>query len=167
MCVPCNSNLINYNIYKYTCNYCDLHTNIKCNYDKHVLTKKHIQRLDLSTNNIDINNVLYKCEICLFESNKRSKLDIHMKTRKHLKNTGNISNITNPLSFICEACNKIYTKRNSFFYHKTTCKKKKLLLTINKDNDNNDNNDADKIKLENEILKKLLIDVLQGKKINI
>ena len=62
---------------------------------------------------------LFVCECCDFKSSKKSNYLQHLTTRKHLNRTK--LNKNQSQGFKCENCNKIYSARNSLWYHKKTC----------------------------------------------
>ena len=69
------------------------------------------------------NAEIFECLSCNFKCSKKSNYKAHLLTRKHQNRT--ILNEKMPKnalpSFKCEFCNKIYKKRNSFWYHQQKC----------------------------------------------
>ena len=59
----------------------------------------------------------YECKVCDFVTFKNSNYLKHISTRKHKNRT----NIEPSKKFICEGCGKVYTARNSLWYHKKKC----------------------------------------------
>jgi hypothetical protein len=57
----------------------------------------------------------------VFKCSKKSEWERHISTRKHLNRT---KKTPEQVLYVCDACNKQYTARNSLFYHKKTCIKK-------------------------------------------
>ena len=70
---------MNSNTYKYNCEKCNYNTNKKQDYDKHLLTKKH---LDANLNNVE--NV-FICNICNKTYLYQSGLCKHKKKCKEIK----------------------------------------------------------------------------------
>ena len=71
---------------EHVCIYCNLKTNQKCDYDKHLLTKKHKNNMinhKIKLENTDIYNY---CEYCNFKSKQRSDYNKHIITKKHKYN---------------------------------------------------------------------------------
>jgi hypothetical protein len=64
---------------------------------------------------------MFSCTNCVFKCSKKSEWERHISTRKHLNRT---KKTPEQVLYVCDACNKQYTARNSLFYHKKTCIKK-------------------------------------------
>jgi len=63
----------------------------------------------------------FYCVPCDFKCSKQSNYNNHLLTAKH-KNRTNIEQIE-PKALCCENCDKVYTSRNSLWYHKKKCEK--------------------------------------------
>ena len=65
----------------------------------------------------------YECKECDYNTTRKSQYDRHLNTAKHKIRTNgtNRTNLVHNNKFECE-CGKIYTARNSFWYHKQKCK---------------------------------------------
>ena len=73
---------------EYNCIYCNYHTNVKANYNKHLLTEKHIQ----VSQKIIVSQVIpsFKCKYCDQTYKYRSSLSKHMKTCKNVESNFDI-----------------------------------------------------------------------------
>jgi len=65
---------------KYTCDCCYYNTERKCNFDKHLLSAKHI----LAMNNAKKVATNYTCNFCDFSTSKKSNYTNHLLTAKHI-----------------------------------------------------------------------------------
>ena len=116
---------------KYECKLCDYTTDNKKDYNKHILTLKHIERtngtkqklhgnqempVQISENNQ--NKSCYKCSYCNFETSKLSNYNLHLNTMKHKKN---IANVKKP-SFQCNICDKKFKTNSGLWKHRKNCK---------------------------------------------
>jgi hypothetical protein len=77
---------------------------------------------------------IFSCELCDYKCCKKSDYEKHILTLKH-QNRTNSNNLEqnvakNHLQFICKKCSKIYTARNSLWYHEKNVKKLILILLI-------------------------------------
>ena len=85
----------NDNIYKYSCIFCEYNTSRKSSYDRHILTSKHINHVEVvkiatkKCNRVQSNNFL--CEKCGKEYMDRSGLWKHQKKCDNIE-TGQINN---------------------------------------------------------------------------
>jgi hypothetical protein len=52
---------------KYTCNYCNYNTCVKNDYNKHLITKKHMKNEKKSNGTNEIVDIIFKCENCCKE----------------------------------------------------------------------------------------------------
>ena len=81
----------------------------------------------------------FYCEICQFKCCKKGDWNRHITTDKHVHRTKNIifeqKSAENDKEFICKFCQKIYTARNSLWYHEKKC--------ISDANSNKNTNDMD------------------------
>ena len=128
----------------FTCNFCYFITSSKKDYDKHLLTLKHLKRVNgsnlelLEVLKIPKNPICYTCDYCYYFTNNKKDHDKHLLTLKHIKNIKNIKNINTNGSeselienkkpqFICE-CNKKFITQGGFWKHKQTCKYKNEII---------------------------------------
>jgi hypothetical protein len=72
----------------YRCELCDYICYHRSNYNRHILTKKHLNEMtyvkDTNVKNEDVYS--YVCNICKFECNKKSNYSIHLQSKKHIQN---------------------------------------------------------------------------------
>jgi hypothetical protein len=71
-------------------------------------------------NKVHISSSNYECKQCHYTTCRKSQYDRHLTTAKHKFRT-NRTDLVHINKFECE-CGKIYTARNSFWYHKQKCK---------------------------------------------
>jgi len=80
-----------------------------------------------------INNKKYYCTYCLYNTSKQSDYAKHINTSKHKKNIHDIEKkVAENLQYICKYCQKIYTARNSLWYHEKKCTHKVSTLLESK-----------------------------------
>ena len=74
-------------------------------------------------NKVHIGSSNYECKQCAYTTCRKSQYDRHLTTAKHKFRTNgtNRTDLVHINKFECE-CGKIYTARNSFWYHKQKCK---------------------------------------------
>ena len=74
-------------------------------------------------NPVHIRSTKYECKSCEYTTCRKSQYERHLFTAKHkLRTNGtNRTDLVHINKFECE-CGKIYTARNSFWYHKQKCK---------------------------------------------
>ena len=74
-------------------------------------------------NKVHIGSSNYECKQCEYTTCRKSQYDRHLNTAKHKIRTNgtNRTDLVHNNKFECE-CGKIYTARNSFWYHKQKCK---------------------------------------------
>jgi hypothetical protein len=68
---------------KYVCNLCSYITSKKYNYNKHLSSIKHKNRV---ANNVSYD---YNCDICDYHTNKKYNYDKHIRSKKHCENIKN------------------------------------------------------------------------------
>ena len=125
----------------YVCELCDVNCCNLQKYNKHIATRKHLNRTEL--NKKKLTSEPYECKTCDFICSKQSNYNLHLLTKKHSILTQKIivSNI-----FACNKCKKVYKARNSLWYHEQKCN------IIN--NSNLEHTDVD--------LKQLIIEVIKS-----
>ena len=119
---------------KFYCELCDYYSHKKINYDRHILTAKHI-RLQ---NFIKKEQKDFHCELCDFITSKKCNYDRHILTLKHNRlqkrakksekeqiienNENNLkeNNMVKSHEYICE-CGKKYKHHSSLYNHKNKC----------------------------------------------
>ena len=86
---------------KYTCTYCNYYTCVKNDYNKHLITKKHIKNEKKSNGTNEIVDIIFKCENCCKEFtlyNSYWKHRSRICKRKIDKNKGPIQNDSEPIT---------------------------------------------------------------------
>ena len=81
---------------KFFCKYCNYHSNIKCNYEKHLVTykhhknkknhvKKHENHVKLHENHVKLHEkrIKYKCNCCNFITINKGDYTRHLKSKRH------------------------------------------------------------------------------------
>ena len=100
---------------KYSCIHCDYNTCRQSQYNKHILTAKHMK---LTSVNQKVSKH-YLCECCNYDTTIHSNYKKHLLTEKHLK----VSKVSNKVSqpITCDICNKLYKSRVGLWNHKKKC----------------------------------------------
>ena len=93
-----------------TCEICNFTTTRKQNYDKHLLTKKHL----LNLHNCSKPNKQFNCDACNLTFNKNIDLVRHCESKKHLINSGQIKK---PNTFYCNVCSLNFDKKSAYNKH--------------------------------------------------
>jgi hypothetical protein len=109
--------------YKYNCISCNYNTNHKSNYNKHLLSKKHIENNQKVTNK-------YICDLCNYETNKKFNYDTHLISKKHKLIF--CEEIDDNEIYKCE-CSKTYKHKNNLSRHKKKCdynEDKKVIIQL-------------------------------------
>jgi hypothetical protein len=101
---------------QYICEICDFVTSKKCNYDRHLSSKKHIEK-------VAENNKTYICEICDYNTNTKYNYDKHLSSKKHIKKRAN----ENVYLFTCDICD--YTTNVKCNYNKHLSSKSHIKKT--------------------------------------
>jgi len=78
--------------HEYRCNICNYVCYNKYNYNRHLLTKKHIDENIKYMN--EINNK-YICSLCNFQTVKKYNYNVHLQSKKHIAIYNKNNNITN------------------------------------------------------------------------
>ena len=138
---------------KISCLLCDFNCNKQSNYNKHLLTSKHIFRTELNEKNQQKTEI-FECVICDFICNKQSNYKSHLLTKKHInRDSGIINN-----EFSCKNCKKIYKARNSLWYHEQKCNSNENITISISENNTSLNN----ILQDNEDFKKLILEIVKN-----
>jgi len=109
---------------KFCCKSCNYITSKLYNYNKHLLTAKHknainIDTLDINGNKTIINNVAtYTCCVCNYNTSKKIYYDKHLMTEKHKKN---LNGESKKMQHICSQCGKEYMNSSGLWKHKKLC----------------------------------------------
>ena len=100
----------------FSCEKCLYITNIKKDFNKHLMTSKH--------KSVTTEPPTFSCEKCRYVTNHKNDYDRHLLTAKHTSVTEKpISPKFLPIeSFhVCKKCNTNFTNRTSLWRHKKTC----------------------------------------------
>ena len=116
----------------FNCKSCDFKCRYPCDYERHIMTSKHKNKVELN-NKTNKNTNLY-CEFCDFVCGYKSLFTRHIMTPKHQyrmdlnktnkgENKNEATNVKDNKTgqFICTKCQKSYTARNSLWYHTKRC----------------------------------------------
>ena len=93
-----------------TCEICNFTTTRKQNYDKHLLTKKHL----LNLHNCSKPNKQFHCDACNLTFNKNIDLVRHCESKKHLIKSGQIKKQS---AFCCNICSLNFDKKSAYNKH--------------------------------------------------
>jgi len=97
-------------LHKFHCYLCDYYTNRRCNYNDHLLSKKHQNSINVNKNQ----------QICGQNQQKIIETEENTSTK-----------------FICKICNKIYKDNSGLWRHKKKCKQ---IIQDDEDDDKDTNN---------------------------
>lgn len=101
--------------YKFFCSVCYFTTNNKYDYNKHILTKKHIIKIDLIKKQLKQSKKKeYKCNLCEKIFDKYKNFWYHTK-----KCTGVQENVVK--LYTCKNCDKTYVNYKSYWGHTKKC----------------------------------------------
>ena len=119
------------NTFSYHCKNCDYNTCDKSNYDKHILTRRHLKMLQTTRQK---STDMYVCVCCDYSSCSLKNYNAHLLTRRHEMMT--LKHDTDPLRcpdltntkshHICTQCSRQYSTRQSLYVHKKKCPNSKL-----------------------------------------
>ena len=121
------------NIQKYRCDSCDYNTGKLQDYNKHLLTLKHIFNTKNETLAINGNKKVsnkyshLNCSHCNYNTNIKSSYDKHLLSEKHKRN---VSGESKEVKHKCNECNKEYLNYNALWKHKKHC-----FVTTERDNE--------------------------------
>jgi len=102
------------------CENCDYTTYRKCDYVKHMSTRKHLENtLEKNGNQKQFSySQHYECSQCNFTTNIKSNYDKHLLTEKHKKN---LYGKDKEIKHICLQCNKEYMNTSGLWKHQKKC----------------------------------------------
>ena len=100
------------------CKECDYISSKQSEYNKHLLTAKHLRM----TEKISEVAIIISCEYCDYSTSKLSDYNKHILTAKHLRMTDPVKNLHKNLQdhYKCD-CGKVYKYRQGLFRHKPVC----------------------------------------------
>lgn len=94
----------------YSCQLCNYSSFIKCNYAKHMLSKRHKNNIILESENIDTLKNLFICQKCNKQFSTKQWYNHHLSRCR-----GVSSNLE------CSKCNKIFNISSSRYKHEKKC----------------------------------------------
>jgi hypothetical protein len=103
----------------FECNKCDYVTCKECEYNKHVLTRKH-KKCKSGEVLEKKNRKIYHCNLCLITTYKESDYNKHINTSKHKNNEIN-SDSKDFNKNKCDICDKLYSSQSNLWKHKQKC----------------------------------------------
>jgi hypothetical protein len=105
------------NSYTYVCEKCDYITYRKCDFNKHLVTRKHYENtLEIDGNEKVFSDIFYKCSDCNYTTNIKVNYDKHLLTYKHKKIL-----CGKEQQHICNQCNKVYKNYSGLWKHNKIC----------------------------------------------
>ena len=116
------------NLSKYYCIDCHYATSKQSDFNKHLVTRKHLIATNneilasLGNVNVSSNSPIYNCNYCDYNTYIKSSYDKHLLTEKHKKKCI-LANEGEPkeTKHICCQCNKEYLNYNALWKHKKHC----------------------------------------------
>jgi len=96
------------------CEFCDVTCSRKNDWNRHLLTAKHLKNSTFSVSADTIKHE-YTCEKCDYTCNKPSLWEKHILTKKHRDVK------REPSQYECKNCNKLYDRYNSYWAHAKKC----------------------------------------------
>ncbi len=149
----------------YFCETCDYTTSRKSNYEKHLLSRKHLMEINGNGHLDDKNFTKYHCSLCDYFTSRKSNFTQHLSSRKHtliLKSANLVAKSSKKVAsdfFNCEYCNKKYGTKSGLWKHESKCK-------LAQDNTSKENDQSLKQVIEmNKNLTEQLIKLSDEKKI--
>lgn len=125
---------------EYNCTICNIICRDKTDYDKHILTAKHIGNTFVNTKSVKKSGQSFVCEDCDYSTSKKQHYEKHLSTQKHFvnkkcKKCEKVSDdIIDADTFVCDKCDKTYNSRIGLWKHKKNC-------MLNKNDDECDEED--------------------------
>jgi hypothetical protein len=103
---------------KFHCEICNYECYYKCNYNRHLSSKKHVNEKAKMESKMIIENKTknnYVCGICNFTCSKKSNYNIHLSSNKHIQNMKKteMENNTNIESFKYEVISTLMSQLSS------------------------------------------------------
>lgn len=119
-----DKNLVNKK-YNYNCEYCDIHSDDKVIFAKHIKSKEHLD-LKLSENEEDkIYKFRFECVPCRFKEDNLRDYETHLGSKNHRE----LFNIQDEYNFKCEPCKYYQNQEKLFNRHLKTKSHKELTDT--------------------------------------
>lgn len=136
---------------EYFCNFCDYNARKKSNYERHILTQKHLNNEKMKRRQFcqkkeaergrrrQKNELLNVCKICDYIAVDNYNLERHFRTDRHKDAQKSIEEIkrreklkdenqqivnSNTKVYICEECDKEYKSKSGLYKHRKVCSMK-------------------------------------------
>jgi len=113
-----NNKVTIYLIMLFDCHLCSYSTSIKCNFDKHLISKKHIHNATQHDIQNNINTLLFICYKC------NRKMSSKQSLLYHLHKCNGFSKLQ------CPICKRFFNSSNSRYKHQLKCNTNNQLLPI-------------------------------------
>jgi len=115
-------------VHLFQCKFCDYKTALKYNYEKHILTKKHMETDNVYEKDYEI----YTCEKCDYKTALYESYKKHLKTRKHngnntIINTYEKKDVDN--KYKC-SCGNSFKHRSGLWKHGKKCNSSAIAPTV-------------------------------------
>ena len=109
----------------FNCEKCTFVCSHKRDYDRHVITRKHLNRTgEINADCVNKKPSTFVCQVCDYVCRRSADYKRHLKTARHLSTAGgepDTQNIAQCFTHSCTVCGKEYSSRNSLWYHSKQC----------------------------------------------
>ena len=99
----------------FSCEYCNITCSRLYEWNRHILTAKHLKTFHFQSQNLDCENnkTILTCNQCKYSTYNKSDYNKHLKTKRHLKHG-------EPKHYSCQYCKNKFNNYKKYWYH---CKK--------------------------------------------
>ena len=128
----------------FICNHCNYTTSRTANYDRHLTTKKHLEKVNAYNNSL-IEQTEFTCEHCDYTTSRSANYDRHLTTAKHLNKVNDVTNSEfshfsdstshdealknnknkeqqlNKNVYKCNSCGNCFNRMNNLTRHQNIC----------------------------------------------
>ena len=101
--------------HNFNCQKCHYITTFKKDFNKHVLTAKHIKNSQ-DEDNCAIADAKFSCSLCRYDTSRKFDFDRHNNSSKHIAKLKSIQS-----RFTCNLCKRVYTTKTNLNRHSKTC----------------------------------------------
>ena len=109
----------NKNKLAFTCLKCEFECIRKCDWNEHISTRKHLNRIALDKKIPAETVPKFSCINCRYSCSHTSAWTKHLTTRKHKNRSEPI--YEEETNFACKKCNTVCNARSSLWYHEQRC----------------------------------------------